>query len=83
MTGHRKATGKPLGPVATNQRRAVRAETRLADVRTPMERVTVVMDYARAMVANVSPNVADDIAARVSRAVLTEIQRAVQEGVSA
>ena len=77
MTGHRRATGKPLARIATARRRAAHADHRITTATTPKQQVTAVLDYARAVVTNTPPDTARRIADRVTQVVLTETRAAL------
>lgn len=75
MTGRRRPKGKPVGVVASAQRRHAHFESLLADADDPRLLVAVAVDYLRAALTHTHHEVAKHSAHDIAERLITEAQR--------
>jgi hypothetical protein len=80
VTGHRRASGKPLAHTATTRRRNDHTRAKLTAATTPVQLVTAALDHARAVLTNTPPATAGPLAERITSLVLSET-RACEGGI--
>jgi hypothetical protein len=75
MTGHRKAFGKPLKPVAVIQRSYQSFQKRLTDCATPGARLSVAFSYLQAALSRSDLASADRVAEEIFDVLVIQAQR--------